>query len=114
MRISGWSSDVCSSDLIKNYALYKSIGISVLALVLLRLVWRLFAGPAPVAPGPRWQQRAAAITHVGLYALMLAIPLSGWAFNSASNFALRWFGWFNLPRLVAADPGLKEIGRAHV
>src|SRR3546814_10295983 len=84
MRISGWSSDVCSSDLIKNYALYKSIGISVLALVLLRLVWRLFAGPAPVAPGPRWQQRAAAITHVGLYALMLAIPLSGWAFNSAS------------------------------
>src|SRR3546814_13916993 len=66
-------------DKIKTYALHKSIGISVLALVLLRLVWRLFAGPAPVAPGPRWQQRAAAITHVGLYALMLAIPLSGWA-----------------------------------
>src|SRR3546814_8287765 len=41
--------------------------------------------------------------------ILLAIPLSGWAFNSASNFALRWFGWFNLPRLVAADPGLKAF-----
>src|SRR3546814_20552742 len=72
-------------DKIKTYALHKSIGISVLALVLLRLVWRLFAGPAPVAPGPRWQPRAAAITHGGLYALLLAIPISGWAFNSARS-----------------------------
>src|SRR3546814_19530777 len=61
-------------DKIKTYAPHKSIGISVLALVLLRLVWRLFSGPAPVAPGPRWQQRAAAITHAGLYARRLAIP----------------------------------------
>lgn len=99
-------------DKIKTYALHKSIGISVLALVLLRLLWRLVAGPVPVAPGPRWQQRLAATTHVGLYVLMLAIPLSGWAFNSAANFALRWFGWFNLPRLVSADPGLKALFHA--
>jgi cytochrome b561 len=98
-------------DKIKTYALHKSIGITVLALVLLRLLWRLSAGPAPVAPGPCWQRRVATITHAGLYALMLAIPLSGWAFNSAANFALRWFGWFNLPRLVPADPGLKVFFR---
>jgi cytochrome b561 len=94
-------------DKIKTYALHKSIGISVLALMLLRLLWRAFAGPAPPPPGLVWQRRVATLTHGVLYALMLAIPLSGWAFNSASNFALRWFGWFNLPRLVPADPRLK-------
>lgn len=98
-------------DKIKTYALHKSVGITVLALVLLRLLWRWRAGPTPTAPGPRWQQRLARATHTALYLLMLAIPLSGWAFNSAANFALRWFGWFNLPRLVPADPALKSVFR---
>ncbi|PKM06053.1 MAG: cytochrome B [Gammaproteobacteria bacterium HGW-Gammaproteobacteria-4] len=96
-------------DKIKTYALHKSIGISVLALMLLRLLWRAFAGPAPTLSGPHWQRRMASLAHGVLYALMLAIPLSGWAFNSAANFALRWFGWFNLPRLVPADPRLKAV-----
>ncbi len=96
-------------DKIKTYALHKSIGISVLALMLLRLLWRAFAGPTPTFSGTHWQRRMATLSHGVLYALMLAIPLSGWAFNSASNFALRWFGWFNLPRLVPADPRLKAF-----
>lgn len=96
-------------DKIKTYALHKSIGISVLGLMVLRLLWRLTAGPRPAAPGPRWQRRIASSLHATLYALLLAMPLSGWAFNSAANFALRWFGWFNLPRLLPADPGLKAF-----
>jgi len=99
-------------DKIKTYALHKSLGITVLALILLRLLWRLVAGPAPAAPGPRWQRRLAATAHAALYVLLLAMPLSGWAFNSAANFALRWFGWVNLPRLLPADPGLKAVFHA--
>ena len=46
------------------YTAHKSIGISVLALVALRLLWRLHAGaPKPVPGTPSWQERMASATH---------------------------------------------------
>lgn len=99
-----------SLDKLKVYALHKSIGLSVLALVVLRLGWRLAAGAAPPVPGtPRWQQRVAELTHWLLYALMLAMPLSGWLYNSAANFPLRWFSLFSVPKLSGPDPVLKAL-----
>ena len=102
-------------DKIATYALHKSIGLGILALVALRLSWRLYAGtPAPVAGTPRWQARIAGVTHVALYALLLALPLSGWLLNSASGFPLQWFGLFNLPALAGRDEALHALaGQAH-
>lgn len=100
---------------IATYALHKSIGLTLLALVVLRLLWRLYAG-APAAPAgtPRWQRVAATAMHAALYALLLATPLSGWAVNSAAGFPLQWFGMFNLPALVARNPDLHErMTRVH-
>lgn len=98
---------------LRMYALHKSIGITVLALVALRLAWRLYAGaPAPEPGTPRWQHAAATATHWALYGLMIAMPLSGWLFNSASNFPLQWFGQFNLPAIAAPDPDLKALARS--
>lgn len=94
-------------DKVKVYALHKSLGITVLALVLLRLLWRWLDRRRPEANGPPGAQRAARIAHTGLYVLLLAVPLSGWAFNSAANFALRWFGLLNLPHLLPANPRWK-------
>lgn len=95
---------------LRTYALHKSLGLTVLGLTLLRLGWRLWTGaPAPVPGTPPWQARLAAFTHGLLYLLLLALPLSGWAYNSASNFALQWFGLVNLPKLIAPDPGLKAV-----
>lgn len=92
------------------YALHKSIGLGILALVLLRLAWRLHAGaPGPVPGSPRWQHRVAAATHGGLYLLLLAIPVSGWVINSASGFPLRWFGLFRVPQLAGRDEALQEL-----
>ena len=97
-------------DKIATYAMHKSIGISILALVLLRLSWRLYAGAPAAVPGtPAWQERLASLTHWALYALLLAIPLSGWVMNSASGFPLQWFGLFNLPAIVGRDHGLHEL-----
>ena len=96
---------------IQIYDLHKSIGLTVFALSLLRMLWRLIAGvPTPV-PGPRWQNALATLTHAGLYALLLAIPLSGWLFNSAAGFPLRWFGLLRLPALTHFDPQLKVFAR---
>lgn len=93
---------------IKIYALHKSVGITVLALVILRLLWRLVdRRPPHPASMPRWQRTLSALTHALLYALLLAMPLSGWLYNSASNFALRWFNLFSIPPLTGPDPAIK-------
>lgn len=93
---------------LKVYALHKSVGMTVLALMLLRLGWRLYAGaPGPAAPMPAWQRRSAAAVHAGLYLAVFAMTLSGWLYNSASNFPLRWFNLVTLPALSGPDPALK-------
>ena len=96
---------------LKIYALHKSIGLTLLALASLRLVWRLGERRPALPPMPFWQERAAAATHVLLYVLMFAIPLSGWLYNSAAGFPLQWFHLVYLPALIAADPGLKGLAK---
>jgi cytochrome b561 len=95
---------------VQVYALHKSFGLTVLGLTVLRLLWRLAAGaPQPVPGTPRWQVLAAGITHGALYVILLAMPLSGWLFNSASGFPLKWFGQFPLPKLSGYDPAVKAF-----
>ena len=97
-------------DKIASYALHKSAGITILVLVLLRIGWRLHAGAPDAVPGaPRWQERIASLTHLALYALLLAMPLSGWILNSASGFPLQWFGLVNLPAIAGKDNDLHEL-----
>ena len=95
---------------INAYALHKSLGLTLLALVTLRLAWRLFAGaPAPVPGTPAWQERIASATHWALYVLMFAIPISGWVFNSASGYPLQWFKAFNLPAIAGRSEELAAL-----
>jgi cytochrome b561 len=94
---------------INVYAVHKSIGLTVLALFLLRVAWRLFDRRPPDEPGPRWQQVAAHAVHGVLYLLIAALPLSGWWFNSLRGFPLQWFKQFNLPALAAKDDGLAHL-----
>ena len=98
------------ADKIATYALHKSIGITILVLVLLRLCWRLYAGAPQAVPGtPRWQERIASSAHWALYALLLAMPLSGWVLNSSSGFPLQWFGLVNLPAIAGKSHDLHEL-----
>lgn len=64
--------------------LHKSWGAVILALVLLRIIWRLAAPASPAVPGPAWEGRAARGVQFGLYALLLLMPLSGWVAVSAA------------------------------
>lgn len=93
------------------YTMHKSLGITVLALMLLRLGWRLYAGrPNPVPGTQAWQQRIASTTHFLLYALVLAQPISGWIYDSASGLRpFRLFGLFAMPKLVAADDSVRDL-----
>jgi cytochrome b561 len=92
------------------YDLHKSTGLTVLALAVARLAWRLYAGrPRPIPGIPRIQRAAAAATHALLYLLIFAMPLSGWMMDSASGLRpLAWFGLFHVPKLVAPHEALAE------
>jgi cytochrome b561 len=93
------------------YAMHKSFGVTLLAVAALRLAWRAYdARPLP-ATMPIWQSRLAALMTAFLYLLLVLIPLTGWLYNSAAGFPLRWFDLGNLPALMAADPTLKPILR---
>ena len=97
---------------VKWYALHKSIGLTILVLMVLRLAWRLHAGaPPPVAGTPRWQARAATLTHGLLYALLFAMPLSGWVINASSGFPLHWFGLFSVPQFGGRDDALYALAK---
>jgi cytochrome b561 len=85
------------------YGLHKTLGIAVLALVLARIVWHI-ASPPPLPLGHRgaafWAARTA---HWVFYALLIALPLTGWAGSAATGIdvviAERW----TLPPLVSAS-----------
>ena len=85
-------------------ARHKSIGITILALMILRLAWRLYSPPPRLASGTRPVLAIAAhLSHGLLYALLLLMPLVGWLLSSASNLTVSWFGWVSLPNLVAPN-----------
>jgi cytochrome b561 len=87
------------------YAVHKSLGLTVLALSLLRLGWRLAHRPPPLPQTtPRWQALAARATHAAFYVVMIGAPLAGWALVSWSEVpvATEWFGLFSVPHLPPA------------
>lgn len=86
---------------------HKSLGMTILALMILRLVWRLI-NPVPNLPPqlPRLEQRLARSAHWLLYALLLFMPVVGWISSSASNLTVSWFGVFTFPDLVETDKTL--------
>lgn len=97
------------------FRLHKATGMAILFLVLIRVLWRVM-DKTPIFPetGPRWQVWAAHLAHGGLYALMLLIPLSGWLMSSAAGKPVSFYGWFDLPVLMAPDDGVKHfLSAAH-
>jgi cytochrome b561 len=97
-------------DKVRLYAVHKSIGLTILALVAFRLLWRLWAGtPKAIPTIPRWQHMIANVSHFGLYVLLFAVPISGWVLNSASGFPLWWFGLFRVPAIAGRDHDLHEL-----
>lgn len=99
-------------DIIPIFSLHKSIGLTILALAILRLAWRLFdRRPLELPAMPAWQTRMARLTHSLLYLLLFAVPLSGWLFDSAAALRpLYWFGLVRMPSLTGgADRELREF-----
>jgi cytochrome b561 len=75
------------------FNLHKSIGLTIFALMLVRLAWRL-THPAPPLPGwlPRWQAIAARVNHGLFYGALIAQPVVGYIGSSFTRYPVKYFG----------------------
>jgi cytochrome b561 len=102
-----------SPDRLKLYNWHKWAGVLVLALSVIRLLWRLTHRPPPLPASiaqatPAWQRRAHHATHAALYLLFFAVPLLGWAYSSATGFSIVLFGVLPLPDFVPVNESLAD------
>jgi cytochrome b561 len=100
---------------LETLALHKSFGMTILMLAVLRLIWRL-SNPTPdlTTETKPWGRVLARISHVLLYALIFAMPLTGWMMSSAKNYPVSWFKMFQFPDLVApAEQTFQQMRDLH-
>lgn len=94
------------------FQLHKSIGITILMLVVLRLLWRFYRTPPAIVAKP-WEKTLAHAVHWGFYLLLFALPLSGWIIISTSRIVVPTllYGtvpWPHFPGLAGLAAGAKE------
>ena len=107
--------------------MHKSIGLTVLGLVLLRILWRLSHKPPAMPEHYPWYERLGAhAAHTALYVVILLLPLSGYlhdsAWNGAASHPLILYGFLHFPRMPvikSLDPATKDtlhawFGAAHI
>lgn len=95
-----------SRQIAKN--VHFSFGLLVFGLFWLRVAFRLLGNTPAIVPAPPvWQEKLAKLGHLALYAIMVLMPLVGWAALSAFGKPIPFFG-MELPALMAEN---KELGR---
>jgi cytochrome b561 len=98
-----------SPQKLKLFSYHKWIGVTVFVLAAARLLWRLGHAPPQLPPGMvPWEARAASATHVLLYVLFFAAPLTGWLFSSAAGFQTVYLGVLPIPDLLAKNKGVAD------
>jgi len=89
---------------------HKSIGMTVLALSVLRLSWRIF-NPPPDLPSSMSERHKSMsfLAHWLIYFLIFMLPLSGWLMSSANAYSVSWFNLFVFPDLIAGNERLSHF-----
>lgn len=96
------------------FALHKPIGLTILALMLFRLFWRLTHRPPPLPDTLKpWERMLASATHHLFYLILILIPLGGWAIVSSGDQPrpVDMFGLFSVPALpcLAGNRALNDL-----
>ncbi len=90
------------------FNLHKSIGLTILMLIVLRMYWRFTHRPPTFLNSMKlWEKRLAKATHHALYLLMFLIPLSGIIMSAGSKYGIKWFGIKVLPGFD--DKAIREL-----
>jgi cytochrome b561 len=95
------------SPRVEILTVHKSLGMTALILIVLRVAWRLYVGAPPYAAAlGAFSRLGAHAGHVALYALMIALPVTGYVNSVAGGHPAPWFGLFEFPALVGKNEAL--------
>ena len=78
-----------------------SVGLTILALIVLRFTWRLTHPVAPESSLPPWQRLSSEALHWLLYVLVLATTVTGWLFASFRGWSMSFFFLAPMPMLAS-------------
>ncbi len=104
--------DPDASDKYDLYPYHKAFGMIALLLVLVRLPVRAkSAVPAPLSGLKKWEQHLSHLVHIGLYAAMLSMTVSGYFMNSTYPYVtgVDMFGLFSVPDITPKSEYWNEI-----
>lgn len=75
------------------YNLHKSLGLSVFAIILIRILWRTVNHPPELLDTyKKFEKTLATMVHRVLYILLIALPLTGVIMSVYSKYGIKWFG----------------------
>ena len=94
------------------FVTHKSVGVTLFFIAVLRLMWRKLN---PVPPWPEsvteFEKKAFHFLEIGLYTVMILMPLSGYILSLAGGHGFKFFGLFDVPDLVGKNAFLAELGK---
>lgn len=90
------------------YSWHKLIGFCLLWLIVVRIIVRLVRGAPPPEPLHPLQRFAAEVTHLGIYAMLIVVPILGWTGVSAYGARGAALG-INLPEIIVQNEGLATM-----
>jgi cytochrome b561 len=92
---------------------HKSTGITLAALIVARLAWRVTHRPPPLpATMPAWERIAARVSHALLYVCMVGAPLAGYIASNFSKFGIKYFDLVVLPPWGTDDKAIYAVFNA--
>ena len=94
----------------KSLNWHKSLGMVALVAGALTLCWAMGTRtPAPVASMAAWERTATRAVHGTLFAMMVAIPVTGYIVSTSAGAGVGVFGWFEIPALLPANERLRDV-----
>jgi cytochrome b561 len=95
------------SPRVEILTIHKSLGMTALVLIVLRVGWRLSVGAPPYSAALGVLNRFGAhAAHFALYVLMIAMPATGYIDSVIGGHPTSWFGLFDWPALIARNDAL--------
>ena len=84
--------------------IHKSVGLTIFAVTVFRLTWRMTHPAPPLPPEMSMPMRWAAwLTHATLYAIVFGMSVTGYLSVAARGRETTFFGMFEVPRLGPLD-----------
>jgi cytochrome b561 len=91
------------------FVIHQSLGLTLFALILMRLGWRLRHSPPPSRDLSSMEIKASQFVHWLLYLALLAMPITGYVMVVAGGDSLSYFGFAEVPRLLAKNRALSNL-----